>query len=81
MIDAALMQRVVGVLADIFGVNAADLHPASSPDTVESWDSIRHLDLVIALEQEFAIVFTAQEIEEAVSVEAICRLVEGKVRP
>lgn len=69
----------MGVLADIFGVSATNLQPASSPDTVESWDSIRHLDMVIALEQEFGIGFTAQEIEEAVTIEAIFRLVAGKV--
>lgn len=77
--DGALRQRVVGVLADVFEVNPAALGSESSPATVESWDSLRHLNMVIALEQEFGFVFAAEEIEQAVSVEAVCRLVESKV--
>ncbi len=77
--DGAVLPRVVGVLADVFEVDAAALGPESSPATIEEWDSLRHLNMVIALEQEFGIVFAAEEIEEAVSVEAVCRLVAGKV--
>lgn len=80
MIDATLLQRVVEVLADILGVDASELHPESSPDTVDGWDSIRHLDMMIALEQEFGVVFAAPEIEAADSVEAICRLIASKLR-
>ena len=46
--DGALRQRVVGVLADVFEVNPAALGSESSPATVESWDSLRHLNMVIA---------------------------------
>lgn len=80
MIDVTLSRRVVEVVADILGMKAAELRPESSPDTVDGWDSIRHLDLMIALEQEFGVVFAAQEIEEADSVEAISRLIASKVQ-
>ena len=54
--------------------------PDSSPDNIESWDSLQHLNLVLALEQEFRTQFTPEEIEQLLSVELIAALVEEKVK-
>jgi len=35
-----------------------------SVDTVEKWDSLQHLNLVLVLEEEFNISFSDQEIKE-----------------
>ncbi len=40
-------------------------------ETVENWDSIRHLKLVMAIEQHFNVSFDADEIFELGSVRAI----------
>jgi len=69
------------VLADVFGVDPGRVGPDSSPDTIEGWDSVQHMNMVIALEQEFAVRFTPEEIEEAVSVAAIAELVRRKQQP
>jgi acyl carrier protein len=66
------------VIADVLGVEPAGLAPESSPDTVESWDSVQHLNLIIALEQEFGVRFAPEEIEEALSVAAIAEMVRRK---
>lgn len=36
----------------------------TSPDTVDSWDSLRHMNLVMALEEEFGVSFTDVQIVE-----------------
>ena len=77
--DDGLAERVKGVLADVFEVDAGALSPESSPATVEAWDSLRHVNMVIALEQEFGVQLAAEEIEQAMSVDAVCRLMAGKV--
>jgi acyl carrier protein len=68
------------VMADVLGVDAGALGPDASPETVAAWDSVQHLSLVIALEQEFAVRFAPEEIEEAVSVAAVIDLVHRKQR-
>lgn len=75
-----MIQDVTRVLADVFGVDPRELHPASSPDTIERWDSVQHLNMIIALEQEFGVRFAPEEIEEAVSVQAIAELIQRKQR-
>jgi len=67
-------------VADIFQLRPEDIRPDSSPDTIEAWDSLQHLNLVLALEQEFGIQFTPEEIEQLLSVELIADLLAEKVQ-
>lgn len=76
--SAEILDRVRHMMADIFGVPAEQMTPESSPDNVETWDSIKHLELVMALEQEFAVQFSPEEIEQLLSVDLVASLVEEK---
>ncbi len=75
---SSLLIQIGRIAADIFGVPADQIGPQSSPDNVEGWDSIQHLNLVLALEQEFEIQFTPEEIEQLLSVELVADLIEEK---
>ena len=74
-----LSEQIVRIVSDIFAVPVPELRADSSPDNVANWDSLRHLNLVLALEQEFAIQFTPEEIEQLLSVELIEMLVAEKM--
>ncbi|MCF3630721.1 MAG: acyl carrier protein [Rhodospirillales bacterium] len=56
--------RLKGVIADILKIDAAIIGEDTSVDTVEQWDSLRHLNLVLALEAEFDISFTEEQTVE-----------------
>ena len=72
--------RVCGMVADLFQLPPETVGPGTSPDTVETWDSLQHLNLVLALEQEFQLQFTPEEIEQLLSVELIAALVIEKTQ-
>jgi acyl carrier protein len=78
--NTSVLSRVQHTLADIFQVSAAQITPMSSPDTIENWDSLNHLNVVLALEQEFSIQFMPEEIEELLSVECIAALLDKKLQ-
>ena len=46
----------------MLGVTPHELLEESSPDTIASWDSLGHLNLVIALEEEFGIRLSAEDM-------------------
>ena len=46
--------------------------------TVDSWDSLTHMELIANLECEFDIEFTADEIMEMTTVAQIRKLLEAK---
>ncbi len=56
--------RVRQVMADVFSISTGAIDDETSPDTVEQWDSLRHLNLILALEQEFGISFTEEQTVE-----------------
>ncbi|MYM25457.1 acyl carrier protein [Duganella sp. FT135W] len=43
------------VMATMLNVDAATINEDSSMDNVPSWDSLRHMNLVLALEEEFKV--------------------------
>ena len=55
---------VRSMASDIFGVPAAKLTADSSPETVENWDSVQHLNLVLAIEEKFGVQLSPEEIEQ-----------------
>jgi len=78
-VSTPVLSRVSVLVADVFQIPVEDIRPESSPDSIEAWDSLQHLNLVLAIEQEFGIQFTPEEIEQLLSVELIAALVAEKL--
>ena len=74
-----LFSEVCGIAADVFAVDAKTLGPASSPERVEAWDSVQHLNLVLALEGKYGIQFEPEEMEHMKNLGAIASLVGKKL--
>jgi acyl carrier protein len=66
--------------SDLFGVPAYQISNASSPETIEAWDSVQHLNLVLALEQKFNLQLSPEEIEQMKSIGDVAQLIEGKLQ-
>ena len=77
----AMLQRVRQIAADVFDVPLDAVTSQSSPETIENWDSLQHVTLVVALEQAFAVQFLPEEISEMLTIERIASLVEQKMAP
>ena len=57
-------ERLKKILSDLFAIDVKSIDDSTSVDTVEKWDSLKHLELVLALEQEFNIAFTEEQTVE-----------------
>ena len=64
-------QKLKEVLSRIFNVNPDQISDDASPDTIENWDSLRHMTLVLALEEEFGVEFTDDQVVEILSYKLI----------
>ena len=76
---APLSDRVRGIIADVLEVSIASISPDSSPETVDTWDSVHHLNLVLALEQEFGLQFEPEEIDQMKDMQRILAILGSKV--
>ena len=59
------------VMADLFGVDPSHIDEHASVDTIEKWDSLNHMKLVLALEEQFNVSFTGEQSVEMLSYELI----------
>jgi len=76
---AELESQVRKVLAAVLSIEIDVIDRSSDRNTLPRWDSLRHMNLVLALEQEFGVEIADEEIPLLFSVEGILRLLEEKM--
>lgn len=59
------------VSARVFGVDAGTLSEHSTHETIESWDSLNHLNLIMAIEEHFQVTLTPEDTMQMHSLGAI----------
>ena len=79
--NISVRDRVQNICADVFALSAEQITLESSPQTISAWDSLQHLNLVLAIEQEFGTQFAPEEIEQMLSVQHIVDLLAAKLSP
>jgi acyl carrier protein len=66
-----VQQRIREIAAEVFGVPVADLPEDASTETVAAWDSLHHLELMLALEMELGAQISSEVMPVLLSVQAI----------
>ena len=78
MMDSVLPE-ILQIAADVFSVPIDAICAKSSPDSLEGWDSIKHINLMMAIEQAFNVEITPEELAEVRSIGDAAELVGGKL--
>ncbi|MEW5769644.1 MAG: acyl carrier protein [Pseudomonadota bacterium] len=64
-----------GVMADVMEVEPEAITPEATPDDIDTWDSLRLLELVLAIEKNFGVSLPADRIQDMISVPAILAII------
>lgn len=78
--DSSVFTRVKEIAEALFGVPSGEINRETSPDDVETWDSLQHLTLVLELERVFGVQMTPEEITGMLSIGAIVKMMEEKTK-
>tara|TARA_B110000438_G_C15630042_1_gene570582 strand:- start:572 stop:769 length:198 start_codon:yes stop_codon:yes gene_type:complete len=62
-------------MSSVFGIPIDKITNDSSQDTIESWDSLKHMNLIVSLEEEFEIELTDDEILEMINYKLIKEII------
>ncbi len=77
-----LLQEVQEIFRGVFEDDTIALSETTSSADVEGWDSLMHLNVIIALEKKFAIKFSTAEIsglkDDGQNVGTLLRLIASK---
>lgn len=60
-------EKLKTVVATVLNVEVFRIDANASSDTIESWDSLRHMNLVLALEEEFGVSLPDEDAANATS--------------
>lgn len=74
-----LDDKLADLLASVFDIDKDQINADSNVDNVEGWDSVNHMHLVVALEEEFGIEFKDDEAVELISFELIRSYLKEKI--
>jgi acyl carrier protein len=75
-----LKSKIYQVMSNVFEIPESEISEDSSFDSIESWDSIRHLNLILALEEEFEITIPDEEVGNLVNYKLIELTVNEQLR-
>ncbi|MBZ0167299.1 MAG: acyl carrier protein [Candidatus Omnitrophica bacterium] len=71
-----MKEKVFTVVSQVMNVPVESVNEESSPDSIAEWDSLHHMNLVLALEEEFKVQFTDEQAVNMLNVKLILLTLE-----
>lgn len=71
-------QELKKIMAELFDIKEDRIAHESSMDNIEKWDSLKHINLIIAIEEQFGIAVSADDIVEMTSFAKIRHILRGE---
>ncbi len=75
-----MMAALQSIFQDVLDDPALRIDRSSTALTVPGWDSLAHIRLVVAIEQQFKIKFALGELEQLKNVGEMLDLMERKIQ-
>jgi acyl carrier protein len=72
------LYRLTKVFRETLGVDDLVIAPETTPAQVEQWDSVAHVQLFLAIESEFDVSLTPDELASIASVADILKLLRER---
>ncbi len=71
------LDKLLDLISEVFKISQADLEDELTPEDIEDWDSISHMELMAKFEDEWGVTF---DVEELVEMETIGLIKEALIR-
>ncbi len=79
MTDQEIRSRLNEIFHDVFDDESIQVTDAMTAKDVEEWDSLNHINLIVAVERSFRIKFTTKEVSNLANVGEFIALIASKL--
>lgn len=74
---ATIFERLTGIFRDVFDDESIVLEETTTAEDIEDWDSLSHIVLLSAVEEEFGIKFDMKAVQGLKDVGAMVDTIKG----
>ena len=78
MTQQEILIQIQDIFRDILDIEDLVLTHTTTSDDIDEWDSLSHIQLVVAIEKHFEVKFTSEEILEWQNVGDMINTIEDK---
>lgn len=75
-----LLEKINEVFQDVFDDEDIIVTEETTPDDIDDWDSLEHINLIAALESEFSVKFSMNEASQMKQVGSILDILISKIQ-
>lgn len=68
MTQPEILDRLNAIVADVLAIDNPSLQPSTTASDVEGWDSLTHVQIIVAVEKAFNIRFRTGEMASIANV-------------
>lgn len=79
MTEAEILSALHPIFQDVFDDDDIVIDPDTTAEDVDGWDSLAHVNLVVAAEQRFGVKFRTAELESLRNVGHFVELISKKL--
>ncbi len=79
MTSEIIFERIQNVFRDVFDREDMVINPETSASNTKGWDSLNHIILIGAIENEFQLKFSLGEISDLKNVQGLFDLISNKL--
>lgn len=79
MTTTEIHARLEAIFQGVFDDDSLHIYPEMTAADVEDWDSMQHINLIVACEKEFKVKFAMSEIHDLANVGELENLITRKV--
>ncbi|HEY9070148.1 MAG TPA: acyl carrier protein [Candidatus Ozemobacteraceae bacterium] len=79
MDDQMMLNKIQDIFRDVFDKSDLVISRETNSDQIEEWDSLNHINLVVAIEKQFKIKFTLAELQPLKNVGEMMDVMQKKL--
>jgi acyl carrier protein len=76
-----ILEKLNGIFTDVLDNDDIKISETSTANDIEEWDSLTHIQLVVAIEKSFKVKFTTYEIQLWKNVGDMVNSIQAKLNP
>lgn len=76
---SAILEKLNGIFTDVLDNDDIKINETSTANDIEEWDSLNHIQLVVAIEKSFKVKFTTYEIQVWKNVGDMVNSIQAKL--